>query len=190
MQKKDMSADTNNGPNHRRSHPAQAAVDNTSVASATSEDTDKSYATRKPIKNIRGRPFLPGRSGNPNGRPLGSRNAATLLAERLLDGQAEGLIEKLLERAFGDDMVALRLCIERLLPPRRDRPITFDLLAMRTAADATAAMSAIGAALWRGELTAAEAAELGRLVESFVRALEAAELEQRIGAIESRFPTT
>jgi len=57
----------------------------------------------------RGRPFEPGRSGKPNGRPKGSRNKTTLVLEALLDGQSEAIIRKLLEKATDGDTIALRL---------------------------------------------------------------------------------
>jgi hypothetical protein len=56
----------------------------------------------------RGRPFQPGQSGNPNGRPKGSRNATTLAMETLLDGQAEALTNRAIELALGGDMQARR----------------------------------------------------------------------------------
>lgn len=136
-------------------------------------------------KQRRGRPFSSGVSGNPAGRPRGSRNQATIIAESLIDGQAEKLVQKLIDRAFGNDMAALRLCIERLVPPRRDRPIAFELPEMTEAADAVVAMKAISTALAHGELTAAEAAELGRLVETFVRALEANKLTRQLALTKS-----
>ena len=45
----------------------------------------------------RGRPFEPGKSGNPKGKPKGSRNQATLLAEALLDGEAEAITRKVIK---------------------------------------------------------------------------------------------
>jgi len=45
----------------------------------------------------RGRPFEPGKSGNPNGRPKGARNRTTVLAEGLLDGEAEAITRKPIE---------------------------------------------------------------------------------------------
>ena len=64
------------------------------------------------------------------------------------------------------DMAALRLCLDRILPPRKDRPITFDFPAITTAAEAAATMSAILAAVAGGEITPAEASEIAKLVEA------------------------
>ena len=66
-----------------------------------------------------------GQSGNPNGRPMGSRHRATLLAENLLDGQTEELLQKTIDLALAGDPTAMRLCIERIIAPRRDRPLSF-----------------------------------------------------------------
>ena len=67
--------------------------------------------------------FSKGTSGNPAGQPLGSRNHATLLMESLLEGEAEQLTRKAIELALAGDITALLLCLERLIPPRKDRPI-------------------------------------------------------------------
>jgi hypothetical protein len=75
----------------------------------------------------RGRPFSPGVSGNPKGRPKGSRNKTTLIAEALRSGEAEALTRKIVERAMHGDAVALRICLDRLLPRRRDRCVEFEL---------------------------------------------------------------
>ncbi len=67
----------------------------------------------------RGRPFAPGQSGNPNGRPKGARGKATMIAEALLDGEAEKLTRKAIEMAMAGSEPCLRLCMERILPPKR-----------------------------------------------------------------------
>ena len=67
----------------------------------------------------RGRPFAPGQSGNQNGRPKGARGKATMIAEALLDGEAEKLTRKAIEMALAGSEPCLRLCMERILPPKR-----------------------------------------------------------------------
>ncbi len=106
------------------------------------------------------------------------------MAETLLDSQAAALTAKAVEMALQGDTVALRLCLERVLPPRRDRPIMLALPPLNSAADAPRAMAAIVAAVAAGDLTTPEAADLAALVERFVRAIEAADLAVRLAAIE------
>src|SRR5215831_10714490 len=87
--------------------------------------------------------FQKGQSGNPRGRPAGSRNSATLACEALLEGQAEALTQKAVEMALAGDTVALRLCIERICPIRKDRPVTFPLPPINTARDAADVAAAV-----------------------------------------------
>jgi hypothetical protein len=60
--------------------------------------------------------FKPGQSGNPAGKPKGARHKATLAAQALLEGEAEGIARKAVELALAGDTVALRLCLDRLMP--------------------------------------------------------------------------
>jgi hypothetical protein len=78
-----------------------------------------------------GRPLVKGNAGRPNG----ARHRVTLAAEALLDGEGEMLTRKAIELALAGDPTALRLCLDRILPPRRERPITFKLPALHSAAD-------------------------------------------------------
>ena len=131
------------------------------------------------------RPFKPGQSGNPDGRPKGARNKTTLAIESLLDGEAEAITRKAIELAKDGDMAAIRICLDRLCPPRRDRHVSFSIPEIGSAADAAKASSAILTAVADGELTPSEAAELGKLVESYVKALEATEFEERLRRLET-----
>ena len=88
--------------------------------------------------------FLPGTSGNPRGRPHESRNRSALLVEALLDGQAEALAGKAIERALAGDPLALKLCLERLLPARRERHMVLELPPPATAGDIMAGFERIG----------------------------------------------
>lgn len=128
--------------------------------------------------------FKPGQSGNPDGRPKGSRNKTTLAVEELLDGEAEALTRKAIEKAKGGDTVALRLCLDRICPARRDRHIEFELPKMEAAKDAATAAAAIVGAVARGEITPNEAGELGRLVEAFAKTLQVSDHEARLEALE------
>jgi hypothetical protein len=121
--------------------------------------------------------------GNP-GRPKGSRHKATLAAEALLDGEAEALTRKAIEAALAGDTMALRLCMDRIVPPRRERLIEFALPPLKKAEDAAAAMAAIVAAVAGGELSLGEAESAAKLVELFVRSLEAGEFDRRLRALE------
>jgi len=64
--------------------------------------------------------------GNP-GRPAGARHKYVLAIQSLLDGEAEALGRKAIELAMEGDTVALRLCLERIVPAKRDTPVRFDL---------------------------------------------------------------
>lgn len=121
--------------------------------------------------------------GNP-GRPQGSRHRATQATLALLDGEAEALTRKAVEMALEGDSAALRLCLERIAPPRKDAPVEFALPAMASAQDAATAAASILAAVANGELTPAEGAHVMALVETYRRTLETTELESRVAALE------
>ena len=131
-------------------------------------------------------PWKPGQSGNPKGKPKGARHKATLAALELLDGEAEALSRKAVELALAGDTTALRLCLERIAPPRKDAPVAFELPEMHTASDALAAINAIVQAVANGELTPGEASGLAGLVEAFRKTAEFEDLEKRIAALEAK----
>ena len=128
--------------------------------------------------------FKPGQSGNPAGKPKGTRNATTLALEALLDGQASALTQKAINLALAGDMAALRLCLDRILPPRKDSPVAFDLPEIKTLNDAVPAMGAVVEAVGRGDLTPTEAAELTKMVQAFAKTVEAVMLEERVRKLE------
>ena len=121
--------------------------------------------------------------GNP-GRPKGARNKATLAMEALLEGEANNLTRKAVEMALQGDTTALRLCMERLLPARKDRHVSFALPKLKTAADAVKASVALVEAVASGDLTPSEAAELSKLIDGFTRAVEVHEFEERLAKLE------
>jgi hypothetical protein len=135
---------------------------------------------RKNAPPTRGRPFGP---GNP-GRPKGARNKATLAAEALLDGEVESITRKAIELAKAGDITAMRLCLDRIVPVRKDRPVAFDLPILEHATDAVRALAAIAKAVADGDLTPMEAAELSKVIDGYVRVIETAELAARLERLE------
>jgi hypothetical protein len=137
-------------------------------------------------KGVVGRPFEPGQSGNPNGRPKGKRNATTLAIEALMEGEAEDLTRAAIEKAKAGDVPALRLCLERLAPARKDAPITFDLPPIETVADAKSASAAVLAAVAAGDITPAEGGAVMALLVSHKLIVEATDFEERLAALEAK----
>lgn len=136
---------------------------------------------RKNAATTRGKPFEP---GNP-GRPRGARHKTTLAIEALLDGQYEALTQTAINAALGGDMTALRLCLERLAPARKDAPVSVELPAVKNAADAVEASSAVLAAVAAGEITPDEAGRVMSLLNAHKALLETGDLEARITALEN-----
>lgn len=129
--------------------------------------------------------FKKGQSGNPAGRPAGSRHKATLAAIALLDGESEALTRRAIDAALGGDMTALRLCLERIVSPAKDRPVSITLPAVKTAADLPLVTAALLSAAATGKIGATEAATLAKLVEVHRGALEIADITTRITKLES-----
>ena len=77
------------------------------------------------------------------GRPKGSRNKATIAIDSLLEGQAEALTQNAISKALDGDSIALRLCMDRIAPPMKDKPVSFPLPRMRDAMDASEAAGSV-----------------------------------------------
>ena len=108
-----------------------------------------------------GRSKRGGRAILPGAGP-GSRNKATLAAAALLAGESEALTRKAVELALVGDPTAMRLCLERILPPCRERTVKFALPPIESASDIAAAMKAVTSALAGGAITPGEAARSRR----------------------------
>ncbi|WP_424753338.1 DUF5681 domain-containing protein [Methylobacterium sp.] len=128
--------------------------------------------------------FEKGKSGNPAGRPKGSRNKSMLALDAILAGEAEAITRKAIELALEGDTQALRMCMDRLMPARKDRPVQFDLPVIETTADLPKATHALLQAVAAGELTPSEAADISKSVDAHVRAIEATDLHERLARLE------
>jgi hypothetical protein len=114
---------------------------------------------------------------------------------RAVEGIAEPLVsagklvreddgQPILVRRYSDNLLLAQLKAHR--PPRRERSVRFQLPALRSAADAASAMAALTTGMATGEVTPGEAAELSKLVEAYIKALETGEFDQRLRAAEAR----
>jgi len=130
--------------------------------------------------------FKPGQSGNPAGRPKGSRHRATLAIEALLDGEGEAITRKAIEAAKAGDMVAIRLVLDRICPPRKSRPIHIELPPIHDAGGVAEAQQEVLRAACVGELLLDEAQALSGLLEARRQSLETQELEVRLSELEVR----
>jgi hypothetical protein len=108
-----------------------------------------------------------------------------LLAEQLLEGEAPALARKVLEMALSGDATAMRLCLDRLIAPRRERPVRLALPALHDAADLGAAMATVASAVGQGAITPAEACEFSQLLETYNRAVATADFDRRLKEVEA-----
>ncbi|WP_420429084.1 DUF5681 domain-containing protein [Kordiimonas sp.] len=136
-----------------------------------------------PDKTTKKQGFKKGRSGNPRGRPLGSRNRQIRALEALLDGQAVELTQKCIDKAMEGDTTALRLCMERILPVRKGKPVNFKLGSLDTAADVSQAFSDTLQAVASGDLTPEEGGMIYSMLDGKRKAIETCSFEDRIAQL-------
>lgn len=135
-----------------------------------------------------GKPFEAGKSGNPKGKPTGTRNKTTLALEKLLEGESEAITRKAIDMAKEGDGMAMRLVLERILPLRRGRPVRFTLPALEGPGDLVKALGGILHAVASGDLTPDEASTVAGILDAKRRAIETTEIETRLAAIEKAAP--
>ena len=119
------------------------------------------------------------------GRPKSARNLRILAIENLLEGQAEALTQKAITQALKGDSVTLRLCMERVAPAPKDKPVSFPLPSIKSANHASQAAGDILRAASDGKLTPIEALRVMGLIDSYRRTLELTDIETRIIALEN-----
>ena len=129
--------------------------------------------------------FRKGSSGNPAGRPRGALNRTTRAAQELLDGQAEALTRALIDKALDGDVAALRLAVERIIPPKRTQPMDFDLGRLETLDDVQRVFGCIADAISEGSIGTVEIDTALDLIKEFLKVYEIVEFERRLSAVES-----
>ncbi|CAJ3303158.1 Uncharacterised protein [Burkholderia pseudomallei] len=127
--------------------------------------------------------FKKGQSGNPAGKPRGTRDKRTALRELLLPHAAD-LVAKAVELAKGGDTTALRICIDRCIPAikAKDAPVDLPDLTGSLAEQGEAVMRAMA----RGRITPDEANAVMQVISAQARIIEVDELEKRLAVLEGK----
>lgn len=129
--------------------------------------------------------FKKGESGNPQCRPVGTRNKTTLAALSLIEDEGEQLARKAVELALDGDLPALKLCMDRLLPPAKERPLeAFSLPQLNDQRSVLEALDTIANKLSQGELLPAEATSICKVLEQYRKHFETTELSERLETLE------
>jgi hypothetical protein len=124
-------------------------------------------------------------SRSAEGRPDECVYHARLAFAGGLDGEAEALVRKVVQLALEGDLTCLRICLERLVPPKKEAPIEIDLPEIGAIADMPKFFAALMAKLGEG-ITPSEARTVIDLAEVVCKSLGMKELEERISALEEK----
>jgi hypothetical protein len=145
--------------------------------------TDQSNNDAKTENPERPRRFERGGPGGP-GRPAGSRNAATLLLDKLAEGDAEAVLKQVTDAAKVGDMRAAEIILARIWPVKKGRPVALQLPSIKTAQDVVAAVGMVADAVGAGDITPDEGQAVASILEAKRKAIETVELESRVAALE------
>ena len=127
--------------------------------------------------------FKPGQSGNPNGKPKGAKDKRTEL-RGLLQPHAKELVNKVVEKALEGDTTALRLCLDRLIPPYRagNISVVLDEIEGTLTEKGEKIISAMGS----GQITPSDASSMLTALAAQSRIIEIDNLDQRVKTLEQR----
>ena len=91
-----------------------------------------------------------------------------------------------MQMAKDGDTAAVRMCLDRTAPARKDAGVSFPLPPIKTIADAVNASCAVLAAVAGGDITPDEGSMMMALLTSHKVLVETGEFERRIEALEGR----
>ena len=142
------------------------------------------HPIRQPPVRKQSHLFQPGRSGNPAGKPPGTRSKAVAELDRLGADGAKQVLEAVLRAAQQGDMVAAGIILKRCWPESRGRPVRLELPPITTAAEVVIASGAVVAAVSEGRISPEEGQAVSGIIDMQRRAIETVELAARIEALE------
>jgi hypothetical protein len=130
--------------------------------------------------------FRKGVSGNPAGKPRGARHKTTLAVEGLMGEYGPQVTARVVKRACEGDMVAARLVLERIAPPRRGRPVRLKLPEISDAVSVMAAHAALLGDVASGKLTPEEAEPVSAMLGAYLKTVETVDIDRRVRDLESK----
>lgn len=103
-----------------------------------------------------------------------------------MQGELDNICRRLIEEALEGNIQAMRLILDRILPPRKDRSIEINVPTLKTPDDALKAISVISQAIGSGDITPCEGESLSRIIDIFVKAINTYNLEKRLNELEAK----
>jgi hypothetical protein len=139
------------------------------------------------VRKQRGRPFEPGQSGNPSGRPRGARGRATQAVEALMsrDVDVKAITKVVLREARAGQPWACVAWLKLIAPAPRGRLVQLDLPPVRSAADIPAALLAVAGQVAAGELTPTEGCEIAAVYDALRASFEVDELTREVARLKA-----
>ena len=129
--------------------------------------------------------FIKGKSGNPNGRPKGSLNKATLAIKNLFEGESQEIGRKAIEMAKNGDMQAIKLVIERVFAPKKENSLNLEISQINNSSSLVNAGNDILQEIANGNITIGQGKELFLILESMRKNIEIEDIEKRLTALEA-----
>jgi len=123
--------------------------------------------------------------GNP-GRPKGSRNRSTLIAESIFSEGVSDVAGIVVQLARSGDLTAAKIILDRVYPASKDRPISIHVADTSTPEGLSLAVKQIIEATVNGDLLPSEAKCLNYVLETQRKALELIDLDNRIRDLEEK----
>jgi hypothetical protein len=128
--------------------------------------------------------FCKGQSGNPAGRPPGSRNRATIMVQNLLEDAAENIARRAAQLAEDGNVAAIRMCMNRLSPVGRHNTVALELPPIQSAQDCLRATSAILTGIANGDIAPSAAMQIARVIDVHLRAISTHDFHLRLTKLE------
>jgi len=142
--------------------------------------------TSKNEKKTKGRLFQPGNKFG-KGRPLGSRNKASIVLQSMIEGEGEDVVRSLIKQALDGNTAAAKILVERIVPPAKERAVSIELPKVVNATDAINAATEVLANFAAGEITPSEMNTAITALTKFSGMIEAADFDKRLTDLEEQF---